>query len=171
MKACVIQPPYSNDTAFCDEYFAYKLQQLDALDESVDLIVLPEYSDVPCATKGIEDTLFFQMDVAGTVAGASADARPIKVLGGGIKINVVEDLFRSLAVKLGFTVDDVETVFKTRKGIGRHEGVFASVCAVIINGASPIVHTAVVCDGFTRAGFDTFAASVAQRGFFQFGFG
>lgn len=59
MKACVIQPPYSNDTAFCDEYFAYKLQQLDALDDSVDLIVLPEYSDVPCATKGIEDTLFF----------------------------------------------------------------------------------------------------------------
>lgn len=59
MKACVIQPPYSNDTAFCDEYFAYKLRQLDSLDETVDLIVLPEYSDVPCATKGIEDTLFF----------------------------------------------------------------------------------------------------------------
>ena len=59
MKACVIQPPYSNDTALCDEYFAYKLRELDALDASVDLIVLPEYSDVPCATKGLEDTLFF----------------------------------------------------------------------------------------------------------------
>lgn len=59
MKACVIQPPYSNDVSFSDEYFAYKLQQLDALDNSVDIIVLPEYSDVPCATKGIEDTLFY----------------------------------------------------------------------------------------------------------------
>ena len=59
MKACVIQHPYSNDVSFCDEYFAYKLQQLDALDDSVDIIVLPEYSDVPCATKGIEDTLFY----------------------------------------------------------------------------------------------------------------
>ena len=59
MKACVIQPPYSNDVSFSDEYFAFKLQQLDALDDSVDLIVLPEYSDVPCATKGIEDTLYY----------------------------------------------------------------------------------------------------------------
>ena len=59
MKACVIQPPYSNDVAFCDEYFAYKLQQLDALDESTDIIVLPEYSDVPCATKDLEQTLYY----------------------------------------------------------------------------------------------------------------
>ena len=51
MKACVIQPPYSNDVSYCDEYFAYKLHQLDALDDSVDLIVLPEYSDVPAPPK------------------------------------------------------------------------------------------------------------------------
>ena len=59
MKACVIQPPYSNDVSFSDEYFAYKIQQLDELDASVDLIVLPEYSDVPCATKDLEQTLFY----------------------------------------------------------------------------------------------------------------
>jgi predicted amidohydrolase len=59
MKACVIQPPYSNDVSYCDEYFAYKLHQLDALDDSVDLIVLPEYSDVPCATTTLEETLYY----------------------------------------------------------------------------------------------------------------
>ena len=59
MIACVIQPPYSNDVSFSDAYFEFKLQQLDALDSSVDLIVLPEYSDVPCATKDLEQTLYY----------------------------------------------------------------------------------------------------------------
>jgi len=59
MKACVIQPPYSRDTKFCDEYFEYKLDLLDKCDESVDIIVLPEYSDVPCATSTREETLFY----------------------------------------------------------------------------------------------------------------
>lgn len=59
MKACVIQPPYSNDVSFSDSYFQFKLQQLDKCDESVDLIVLPEYSDVPCATKDLEETLYY----------------------------------------------------------------------------------------------------------------
>lgn len=59
MKACIIQPPYSRDTQYCDEYFRYKLEQLEACDDTVDIIVLPEYSDVPCATKGLEDTLYY----------------------------------------------------------------------------------------------------------------
>jgi len=59
MKACIIQPPYSRDVSCSDEFFAYKLKQLDECDESVDIIVLPEYSDVPCATSTMEETLFY----------------------------------------------------------------------------------------------------------------
>ena len=59
MKVCVLQPPYSRDTAFCDEYFAWKLARLDECDDSLDMIVLPEYSDVPCVTKDMEETLFY----------------------------------------------------------------------------------------------------------------
>ncbi|MBQ9691911.1 MAG: hypothetical protein IJV70_01990 [Clostridia bacterium] len=59
MKACIIQPPYSRDTSYSDEYFNYKLQMLDRCDESVDIIVLPEYSDVPCATSTKEETFYY----------------------------------------------------------------------------------------------------------------
>lgn len=59
MKACIIQPPYSMDTSFSDEYFDYKMDLLDRCDKSVDIIVLPEYSDVPCATKTREETLVY----------------------------------------------------------------------------------------------------------------
>ena len=59
MKACVIQPPYSRDLTRSDELFAWKLQQLDLCDETMDLIVLPEYSDVPCATSTREETLLY----------------------------------------------------------------------------------------------------------------
>lgn len=54
MNVCIIQPPYSRDVSFSDEYFQYKLSCLEQCDESVDLIVLPEYSDVPCATSTLE---------------------------------------------------------------------------------------------------------------------
>ncbi len=59
MKACIIQPPYSRDLSYSDEYFQYKLDLLDSCDESLDIIVLPEYSDVPCATSTLEETLFY----------------------------------------------------------------------------------------------------------------
>ena len=59
MKACMIQPPYSRDLQYSDEYFAFKLRMLDECDENVDLIVLPEYSDVPCATSTLEETLYY----------------------------------------------------------------------------------------------------------------
>ena len=61
MKACIIQPPYSRDVSFSDEYFEYKMNCLDNCDDSVDLIVLPEYSDVPCATSDREETLFYHL--------------------------------------------------------------------------------------------------------------
>ena len=59
MKACVIQPPYSRDVSQSDANFAYKLRLLEECDESADIIVLPEYSDVPCATSTMEETLFY----------------------------------------------------------------------------------------------------------------
>ena len=74
MKACVIQPPYSRDTAFSDEYFAYKLRELAACDETVDIIVLPEYSDVPCATSTLEETLYYHDKYIGTLLDACVDA-------------------------------------------------------------------------------------------------
>ena len=57
MKACVIQPPYSRDAARADELFARKLAYLEQCDPTMDIIVLPEYSDVPCCTSAREDTL------------------------------------------------------------------------------------------------------------------
>jgi len=59
MKTCIIQPPYSRDVSFSDKYFLYKLNCLEQCDESLDLIVLPEYSDVPCATSTLEETLYY----------------------------------------------------------------------------------------------------------------
>ena len=57
MKACIIQPPYSRDVSYADDYFQYKLDLLDHCDGSLDIIVLPEYSDVPCVTETLEETL------------------------------------------------------------------------------------------------------------------
>lgn len=57
MKACIIQPPYSANASDGDAFFQFKLKMLDQCDETIDLIVLPEYSDVPYATTTREETL------------------------------------------------------------------------------------------------------------------
>ena len=67
MKACIIQPPYSMDTAFSDEYFEFKMKMLDECDDSIDIIVLPEYSDVPCATSTKEETFFWHKKYINTL--------------------------------------------------------------------------------------------------------
>ena len=48
MKVCIIQPAYSTDYAKSNEYFAEQLKLINACDESMDLIVLPEACDIPC---------------------------------------------------------------------------------------------------------------------------
>lgn len=58
MKVCVIQPPYSRDVSQSDEFFEYKINMLDKCQDE-DIIVLPEYSDVPCATSTREETLYY----------------------------------------------------------------------------------------------------------------
>ena len=52
MKVCVIQPHYSFDPADLDSCFKGLLELLDKCDDSLDLIVLPEYSDAPADVKG-----------------------------------------------------------------------------------------------------------------------
>ena len=51
MKACIVQPPYSTEYEKSDEYFRFYTEALDNLDESVDILVLPEACDAPCLTK------------------------------------------------------------------------------------------------------------------------
>lgn len=51
MKACVIQPEYSFDYSRSDELFEWEIDALEKCDSSLDLIVLPEYSNVPCLAK------------------------------------------------------------------------------------------------------------------------
>lgn len=51
MKVCVIQPPYSYDWAMLDQNFNKILSMMDECDDSMDLIVLPEYADIPADTK------------------------------------------------------------------------------------------------------------------------
>ncbi len=47
MKVCVIQPPYYTDYSRSEECFRLELEMLDRCDPSMDLIVLPESSDMP----------------------------------------------------------------------------------------------------------------------------
>ncbi|MBQ2708488.1 MAG: hypothetical protein IJF67_09490 [Clostridia bacterium] len=51
MKTCIIQPAYCLDFSRSDEFFAWELAELDRCDPSMDIIVLPEYSNVPCLAK------------------------------------------------------------------------------------------------------------------------
>lgn len=46
MKLCVVQPPYSYDPKDMQQNFAELLSLLEKCDETLDLIVLPEYSDI-----------------------------------------------------------------------------------------------------------------------------
>ena len=50
MKICVVQPPYSYDFKDVQKNFSVLLSLLEQCDDSLDLIVLPEYSDIPADT-------------------------------------------------------------------------------------------------------------------------
>ena len=52
MKVCVIQPHYSFDERDVDICFNDMLALLEKCDESLDLIVLPEYSDALADVQG-----------------------------------------------------------------------------------------------------------------------
>ena len=57
MKACIIQPPYSMVFSDVDTIFPWYLQALDSCDSSMDIIVLPEYSNRPCRVTNQEEFL------------------------------------------------------------------------------------------------------------------
>ena len=52
MKVCVLQPKYSFNPQDLDACFNGLLELLDKCDNSLDLIVLPEYSDVLADAQG-----------------------------------------------------------------------------------------------------------------------
>ena len=51
MKVCIIQPKYTTDDSESDKFFQQYLDFLDKCDESMDIIVLPESSDIPALAK------------------------------------------------------------------------------------------------------------------------
>ena len=73
MKAYIIQPPYSRDTGLSDAYFAYKLKLLEECKEDADILVLPEYSDVHCATATLEETLHYHNKYIDTLLSKCAE--------------------------------------------------------------------------------------------------
>lgn len=54
MKVAVVQPPYSTRAREMEEYFAKYLALCDECDDTMDLIVFPEYCDVPVAAENGE---------------------------------------------------------------------------------------------------------------------
>ena len=58
MKVCVIQPEYCLDHSRSDEFFQWELDALDACNESMDIIAMPEYSNIPCWAKTKEQMLY-----------------------------------------------------------------------------------------------------------------
>lgn len=55
MKAYVVQPLYSMDFSKIDAFFKWEMDQLDACDDSLDIIVFPEGCDIPCLAATKED--------------------------------------------------------------------------------------------------------------------
>ena len=55
MKVCIIQPAYSTDYSLCNNCFDAEMELLSQCDSSMDLIVLPEYCDIPCLAKTKEE--------------------------------------------------------------------------------------------------------------------
>ena len=73
MKACVIQPPYSFDYAQSDANYAWELQALAQCDASMDLIVLPEYANVPALSKTREQMEKSRVNYSETLFAAAAE--------------------------------------------------------------------------------------------------
>lgn len=57
IKVCIIQPPYSTNYMRSDELFNYELELLEQCTPDMDLVVMPEYCDVPCLANTREEFL------------------------------------------------------------------------------------------------------------------
>ena len=51
MKVCVVQPGYSYDFGMSDKLYQWEMDMLNQCDESMDIIVFPEYSNIPALAK------------------------------------------------------------------------------------------------------------------------
>jgi glycerophosphoryl diester phosphodiesterase len=51
MKACVVQPEYSFDYNDSERLYQWEMEMMDRCDESMDIIVFPEYSNVPALAR------------------------------------------------------------------------------------------------------------------------
>ena len=56
MKVCTIQPGYSTDYSKSEFYFNEQLKLIDLCDESMDIIVLPESTDIPCLAESNQES-------------------------------------------------------------------------------------------------------------------
>ena len=86
-----------------------------------------------------QNTFLLQMDVAGHIAGASADAAQIGVLDRRIEEGFVDDLPGALRRELRLAGDDRETVRFMQIGVRRHEGILRHVGTHVVGGALPVV--------------------------------
>lgn len=59
MKACVFQLQYSNDLSYSDKFFDERIKMLDECTKDCDIIVMPEYSDVPCAVTTADELMHY----------------------------------------------------------------------------------------------------------------
>lgn len=76
MKVCIIQPMYPTNYSLSDEMYAWELEAMDKCDPSMDLIVLPESTDVPCfAPKREQAVASHEKYAAGLLAKAAETAR------------------------------------------------------------------------------------------------
>ena len=57
MKVCVIQPRYSTDYNLSEKMFQWEMDIMDQCDSSLDLIVFPESTDVPCFAQKREQAI------------------------------------------------------------------------------------------------------------------
>ena len=73
MKVCIVQPLYPTDYERSDEMFKWELDAMDKCDPSMDLIVFPESTDVPCFAKERELALASHEKYAQTLLKKAAD--------------------------------------------------------------------------------------------------
>ena len=55
MNVCVVQPGYSLDYGMSDKLFEWEMDMMDKCNESMDIIVFPEYSNVPAIARTKEE--------------------------------------------------------------------------------------------------------------------
>ncbi len=89
MKICTIQPPYSMDYSHADALFAWELAALDQCDDTMDVIVLPEYANVPAYAATKEEMLrCYEANSTALLEKAAATA---KRCGATVFVNAITD--------------------------------------------------------------------------------